>query len=336
VLKILKWLNNGFTCLFSDKPKLMKYFLLLIVGLISVACSAQETKSEKLNKNQNMKFNILNTEEERVILNKGTEFAFSGKYYNHKESGTYLCKQCNAPLYKSGDKFDSNCGWPSFDDEIEGAVKRVSDADGRRTEILCANCEGHLGHVFEGEGFTPKNTRHCVNSVSIDFVPLKTKKKLEKAVFAAGCFWGVEHYFKKAEGVLSTSVGYIGGKVKNPAYREVCTGRTGHAEAVEVVYDPEKIDFESLAKLFFEIHDPTQLNRQCPDIGEQYRSAIFYTNLEQKEIAESLKTVLYKKGLDVETEVVQATEFFHGEDYHQDYYDKTGKEPYCHFYTKRF
>jgi peptide methionine sulfoxide reductase msrA/msrB len=269
-------------------------------------------------------------------VNKGTEYAFSGKYYKHKEDGTYMCRQCNEPLFHSADKFSSNCGWPSFDDAIEGAVKRETDADGRRTEILCANCGAHLGHVFEGEGFTSKNTRHCVNSVSIDFVPLKTEKRIEKAIFAAGCFWGVEYHFKKTKGVLSTSVGYTGGKTENPSYKEVCSGLSGHAEAIEVVYDPEKTDFETLAKLFFEIHDPTQLNRQGPDIGEQYRSAIFYVNMEQKEIAESLKTVLYKKGLDVETEVVQAGGFYEAEDYHQDYYQKTGKQPYCHIYTKRF
>ncbi len=281
-----------------------------------------------------MKYNKLTPEEQRVILNKGTERPFSGKYEHHDETGTYTCKQCDAPLYRSGDKFDAQCGWPSFDDEIPGAVKRETDADGRRTEILCANCGGHLGHVFLGEGFTPKNTRHCVNSVSLNFEPVEIN--MEKAIFASGCFWGVEYQLQKVDGVLSTSVGYTGGFLPNPTYKQVCTGTTGHAEAVEVVFDPTKVSYETLARLFFETHDPTQVDGQGPDIGTQYRSEIFYLSDDQKKTAEKLIKLLEDKGLDVATALTPAVEFYHGEDYHQDYYIKSGGTPYCHAYTKRF
>ena len=161
--------------------------------------------------------------------------------------------------------------------------------------------------------------------------------KYERALFASGCFWGTEYYMQQAEGVIETTVGYAGGHVENPSYREVCTGRTGHAETVEVVYDPAKTDYETLAKLFFETHDPTQMNRQGPDIGTQYRSAIFYLNEEQKEIAEKLKAELENKGLEVATEITgDATFYAEQQNKHQDYYNKTGGTPYCHAYTKRF
>lgn len=283
-----------------------------------------------------MKFKTLTPEEERVIIYKGTEAPFSGKYEDFDQQGTYECKRCGAPLYRSDDKFDAQCGWPSFDDEIPGAIRRVPDADGRRTEILCANCGAHLGHVFKGEGFTPKNIRHCVNSISLDFQPAVKPPATQTAVFAAGCFWGVEYYMQQARGVISTRVGYTGGKKDHPTYEEVCDGGTGHLEAVEVTFDPQKTSYEELAKLFFEIHDPTQVNRQGPDVGRQYQSAVFYETEEQKETAQKLINILKKKGLKVSTLLLKAGKFWEAEKYHQDYYKHKGTLPYCHFRQKRF
>jgi len=303
--------------------KKILFVLSLMVLIIGVVKGEKKVEYKKLTK-----------EEERVILKKGTERPYSGKYYNFQGEGTYVCKQCGAPLYKSDDKFSSHCGWPSFDDEIEGAVERVPDKDGKRTEIICANCKGHLGHVFLGEGFTDKNTRHCVNSISLEFVPMG--KKYEKAIFASGCFWGTEYQLQKKEGVIETTVGYTGGHKENPTYKEVCTGDTGHAEAVLVVFDPEKVSYEELVKLFFETHDPTQVGGQGPDIGDQYRSEIFYFDENQKKIAEKVINILKDKGLNVVTKLTKATTFYKGEDYHQDYYRKSGGTPYCHGYTKRF
>lgn len=282
-----------------------------------------------------MTLNPLTPAEERVILNKGTEPPFSGRFWKHSATGTYLCRHCNAPLYASASKFASECGWPSFDDTLPGAVTRRPDADGRRTEIVCAHCGAHLGHVFTGEGYTSKDTRHCVNSLSLDFVP-EAPPLPRRALFASGCFWGTEYVFQRAPGVLSTTVGYTGGSVTEPTYKAVCSAATGHAEAVEVEYDPAQTTYEALCRLFFETHDPTQVDRQGPDVGSQYRSAIFYLDDEQKTTAEKLIAQLRAKGLRVATEVVPAGTFWRAEDYHQDYYKRTGKQPYCHAFTPRF
>ena len=294
-----------------------------------------QAQSQSQAEPQARKMPPLTDAEKRVILHKGTEMPFTGKYWNSFDKGLYVCRQCGAPLYLSDSKFQSSCGWPSFDDEVIGAVRRQTDADGQRTEILCAACGAHLGHVFVGEHLTDKNTRHCVNSVSMTFVP-DSERHMERAIFAGGCFWGVEHYFRQTQGVLQVKSGYTGGHVDHPTYAQVCTGKAGHAEAVEIVFDPARVTYEQLARVFLEIHDPTQVNRQGPDAGTQYRSAIFYADDAQKQTAAKLLDLLRAKGYKVATELAPASTFWPAEDYHQDYLGKHPERPSCHARVPRF
>jgi peptide methionine sulfoxide reductase msrA/msrB len=313
--------------------KMKNFILIAVTALFVWSACAQDHK----NKPGTLSLHKLTPEEERVIVHKGTEAPFTGKYNNFFEKGTYVCKQCGAPLYTSSDKFKSECGWPSFDAEIKGAIKRTPDPDGIRTEISCAACGAHLGHVFTGEQLTSKNTRHCVNSISLVFVPAHSKSgEKDTAIVAGGCFWGVEYYMHKIPGVISTEVGYTGGHLKHPTYEQVCSHTTGYAEATRIVFNPLKTSYETVLRMFFEIHDPTQVNRQGPDIGDQYRSEVFYLNTGQKETAEELIGLLKDKGYKVATKVTMAGMFWRAEDYHQQYYEKEGQTPYCHGYIKRF
>ena len=315
----------------------MKTIYYLICLFFVVACNAQ-TSTHKSSKSPQteMKFNVLTEAEQRVILNKGTEYPGTSEFTDSEANGTYICKQCNQPLYTSATKFNSHCGWPSFDDEIAGAVTRVRDADGRRTEIVCSNCQGHLGHVFEGEMMTPKNTRHCVNGISMNFVeggealpaiiknePLDMSK-LDTATFGAGCFWCVEVLFQKLKGVHHVESGYAAGKLKNPTYKMVCEGNTGSVEVAQIVFDPSIITYEKLVDILFHVHDPTTLNQQGGDHGTQYRSVIFYHNDEQKAIASEVLKHIDASNLwsnPVVTAIEPIRNYSTAEQYHQDYYN---------------
>ena len=282
------------------------------------------------------KIKSLPPEVRHIVVNKGTEYPGSGEYEDNESPGTYLCRQCGLALFRAESKFPSGCGWPSFDSEIDGAVKREPDKDGRRTEILCQRCDAHLGHVFKGEMMTYLNTRHCVNSLSIDWVSNTTVSDSEEIILAAGCFWGVEYYMKKFPGVLKTEVGYIGGTKDNPTYKEVCEKTTGHLEAVRIVFDPAIVNIEQIIKHFFEIHDQSQTNGQGPDLGPQYLSAIFYYTEEQKNIAKAVIELLKSKGHQVATSVHEVSTFWKAENYHQDYYALNNNSPYCHSWNKKF
>ena len=313
---------------------------LLLVFLVSACQSQTETAHDKTSI---MNYNQLSEAEKQVILHKGTERPWTGEYTDNKKPGTYICRQCNAPLYQSADKFDSHCGWPSFDDEIQGAVRRVLDADGRRTEIVCAHCNGHLGHVFEGEGFTDKNTRHCVNSISMLFIDEgetlpavlspKPETQTDTATFGAGCFWCVEAIFQQLKGVSHVESGYAGGKVKNPTYKMVCAGGTGAVEVAQIVFDSSIISYEALVDIFFHTHNPTTLNKQGNDVGDQYRSVIFYHSEGQRETAEKVLKSTDDSDLwqdPIVTTVEALYNYSTAEDYHQNYFNENkDKNPYC-------
>jgi peptide methionine sulfoxide reductase msrA/msrB len=277
----------------------------------------------------------LTPQEQNIILNKGTEYPFSGKYNKFYEDGLYECRHCGAPLFKSSQKFDSRSGWPSFDDSLYNSVREIPDKDGRRVEIVCAKCGGHLGHVFKGEQMTSKDTRHCVNSLSLNFVPT-SDKRFNKAYFAGGCFWGVEYFFENLKGVISAVSGYMGGDETKATYQEVSKGDTGHLEVIEIAYDNTQTTYENLLKLFMQIHDFSQTNGQGPDIGAQYLSAVFTSDKEELKTIKKVFDTIEKMGYKVATTIRPLAKFFKAEDYHQDYYQKKNSKPYCHVFKKLF
>lgn len=307
---------------------MMKRALIVLASALTVTIAVSLADGE-----DDMGYRELTPEEEFVIINGGTERPFTGRFVDTFENGIYTCRQCGAPLFHSESKFRAHCGWPAFDTAIAGAVEELPDADGTRTEIRCAACGGHLGHVFTGEGYTDTNTRHCVNSISMDFIP---GDSIETAYFAGGCFWGIENAFDHMTGVVDAASGYMGGSAEEPSYSDVCSGRTGHAETVRVIFDRSRISFEELAKTFFEIHDPTQGNRQGVDVGSQYRSAVYYTDETQMEITNELVSILEDQGLDVTTEISPAGVFYPAESYHQNYFDVNGVSGSCHVRVSRF
>ncbi len=300
----------------------------------------------------------LTPEQFSILRSSSTERPFCGTLLDNHQNGVYTCAGCGLPLFSSDSKFHSGTGWPSFFQPIaEGNVVEVRD-DGHgmvRTEINCARCGGHLGHVFD-DGPRPTGLRFCVNSASLNFTPSDqlasladpiaepaakpaSGKEADKskvaggamAIFAGGCFWCTEAAFAQLEGVLNVTSGYSGGSLDTANYEAVCTGRTGHAEAIRVTYDPKRISYDSLLDVFFDAHDPTQLNGQGADIGTQYRSAIFIADAEQKKAAEAkIKqlTDAHKFDAPIVTTLEPLVAFYPAEDYHQNYVENNPLQPY--------
>lgn len=285
---------------------------------------------------------ILSPEAFRIMIECGTEPPFSGRYDDFWEEGTYACAACGEVLFSSRTKYEHGTGWPSFTAPVQPKVLVYHDdlSHGmRRIEVRCASCGAHLGHVFD-DGPAPSGKHYCINSVAMTFAPKselqassapaseKTSPKPGEAVFAAGCFWGVEDKFSRIPGVLETAVGYSGGTAANPTYEQVCSGFTGHAESVRVVYDPARVSYEDLVRAFFNFHNPTHLNRQGLDFGTQYRSVIFTANDEQRRTAERVRDEIAREKVfkkKIVTEIREAAEFYRAEEYHQKYYQKNKK-----------
>jgi peptide methionine sulfoxide reductase msrA/msrB len=272
---------------------------------------------------------LLTPEQYRVTRQHGTERPFSGEYCEIYTAGLYKCVCCGTELFDSTQKFNSSTGWPSFTEpSTENVLKYRHDKSFgmQRIEVLCNVCDAHLGHVFP-DGPAPSGLRFCINSVSLKKEEVSA---FETVTFGSGCFWCTEAVFNELEGVTEVVSGYAGGTVKDPTYRQVTAGDTGHAEVVQLRFDPKKISYANLLRIFFATHNPTSLNRQGADVGTQYRSVILFHNEAQQQTAREIMQEMqayYDKP--IVTEMLPFTAFYKAEEAHQNYYRDNPDKAYC-------
>ncbi|MGB0862312.1 MAG: bifunctional methionine sulfoxide reductase B/A protein [Saprospiraceae bacterium] len=298
------------------------------IDVIKYANQGAPKPDRRVEKTEDEWRNTLMPEVFRVTRLKGTERPHSSEMCSLFEPGKYACACCETPLFDSGEKFDSGTGWPSFTQPLEeNAVAYHKDTTHGmyRIEALCNTCDAHLGHVFQ-DGPMPSGLRYCINSMSMK----KIDTDEQKVTFGGGCFWCTEALFQQLKGVTKVKSGYSGGDIVNPTYREVCSGMTGHAEVIEVTYNPEEISYEDLLKIHLTTHNPTTLNQQGADVGTQYRSVIFYKNDTEKiaanQVVEELQNYFDKP---IVTELKPFQAFFKAEANHQNYYNDNSNGRYC-------
>jgi len=298
------------------------------IDIVKFASTGNPTPDKRVEKSELEWSKLLSPEEFRITRQKGTERAHSSEMCSLFEPAKYACACCNTLLFDAGEKFESGTGWPSFTQPAkDNSVKYHKDSSFGmvRIEALCNTCDAHLGHVFP-DGPKPSGLRYCMNAVALK----KVESDEQKATFGGGCFWCTEAVFTELKGVEKVESGYSDGQIDNPTYREVCSGLTGHAEVVEVTYDPKEISFTDLLRIHLSTHNPTTLNRQGADIGTQYRSIIFYRNDEEKAIAETVIAEAQEVyDSPIVTELKPLVQFYKAEEYHQDYYKNNSEAGYC-------